>query len=253
MKYLITSYIFIIGLAIGSFLNVCIYRIPRGISLYTPRYSFCPICKKRINWYDNIPLISYLILRGKCRSCGAPISIRYPIVEVLTAVSFILLYIENGIDLYFFISAIIFSLLLCIIFIDTETMLIPDLLSIPIGIVSCIYLLTLLDTSIVNRLIIAAVIFAIFYSVSKIVKGSIGYGDIKLLTFLSLLLGTVDTFFMIFIASLLGSVFGVVWGKRREGLKTKVPFGPFIGIGALIMMIYGREMRSIYQLVLGNK
>ncbi len=247
MRCVFTSYVLLLGLVIGSFLNVCIYRIPRNISLYNPSYSFCPICKKRIRWYDNIPLLSYLILRGKCRNCGAPISIRYPIVESLTAILFVLLYLEYGINLYFFTAIIISSLLICIIFIDAETMLIPDLLSIPIGVISCIYLLTLSNVDILNRSITAAVIFAIFYSIARIVKGGMGYGDIKLLTFLSLLLGPLNTFFTIFIASLLGSVFGIVYGKRREGLKTKVPFGPFIGIGALIMIIYGREITAIYR------
>ncbi|RKZ22355.1 prepilin peptidase, partial [bacterium] len=124
------AFLFILGTAFGSFLNVLIFRLPKGISIVSPR-SFCPSCGKNIPWYDNIPILSYILLRGKCRNCGARISIRYPVVEGLTGVLFLTGYLLYGFSLQYIEFLVLVLFLIPISFIDLDTMLIPDVLSIP--------------------------------------------------------------------------------------------------------------------------
>jgi leader peptidase (prepilin peptidase)/N-methyltransferase len=244
--------IFALGLVFGSFLNVCIYRMPRGLSIITPR-SACPRCGHQVPFYDNIPVLSWLLLRGRCRSCSAPISPRYLIVELLTACMFLLCYSQFGLSLATLKCAIFGFLLLGLIFTDAETHLLPDkltltglalglifswfvpvndllsvllpgLVSIPVSPDVSARLFSLMDSA------LGAVIGASFlygagaiYLRARGVEG-MGFGDVKLIAMIGSFVGLRLTILTIFAASLAGSAFGLwtvsaVWVKRVERRK----------------------------------
>lgn len=217
--------IFIFGLIIGSFLNVCIYRIPEGISIISPD-SFCPHCRHQLSWLDNIPLFSYIFLRGRCRYCKEKISWQYPVVELVTGIIFLLFYIrfDFSLDFTFFVS--VSSLLLVALFIDLRYMLLPDIVIIPCIVLSVIY--GILYGFPYN--FISAGIFAImFYLLRILFRGGLGTGDIELIAIFSLMLGFYNTLLVIIISSLIGTIYGLYLIKKgRAGMKTKIPFGPFL-------------------------
>jgi len=230
----------ILGSAVGSFLNVCISRIPEGASLIFPS-SHCPKCKKKLLFFDLIPIISYFLLSGKCRYCGKKISVRYPVVEAITAFVFIMSYIKYrmSIDLLFFL--VIASLLIIISFIDLEHMVIPDFLMI-IGIfLGLIY--SLYSGNMIDALKGISVGFVFMYLLGLSAKylfkkEALGEGDIKLVVMLSSFLGVERTFISIFSGSIIGSVIaGMLMLAGRLKRQDYIPFGPFLSLGALIVML----------------
>lgn len=249
MDPLITAAIFALGLVFGSFLNVCIYRLPLGKSVVAPR-SACPRCGKPIAPYDNLPVLSWLILRGRCRQCKAPISPRYLAVEMLTGLLFLGCYVHFGLTLAMLKCMVLGFLLLGLIFTDAETKLLPDALTLPglaLGIVLSLLvpvndlaaqlmpglvslpvsgevswrLWSLLD-SLLGLAVGASFLYgaAAIYLRARGVEG-MGFGDVKLMAMIGAFLGTKLTVLTIFAASLAGSLFGVstvlaVWLKRRR-------------------------------------
>ena len=246
--------IFVIGAVIGSFLNVCIYRVPRNLSIISPA-SRCPSCNMPIKFYDNIPFLSYILLGGKCRVCKAGISFRYPLVELLNAVLFVFVVWRFGFAWHTVIYGILCSALVVITFIDLDFQIIPDAITLPgilIGIVAGSLIMP--DPFIRNSLLgfKASVIGllaggGLFYAIAVLSRGGMGGGDIKMMAMVGALMGWKSVLLTIFLGSLTGAVFGIfLMISKGKGRKTKIPFGPFLALGTVITLFYGQEIFSWY-------
>lgn len=228
---------FVVGTIVGSFLNVIIYRVPRGISVIKPS-SRCPSCGTPIKSYDNIPILSYLILKGKCRVCGAKISPIYPIVESLTGIVFLLLYIKfHESPLVALKFMVLSSLLIAISFIDFREKAIPDALTIPWIGVGLAFTLLLKDLPILQVLLATVISGFFFWSLrllfSKVIlkREALGEGDI----FLLMLIGSFGGFWGVYICLLVGSIVALLAHVAFPGkLQGEIPFGPFLSLGAFI-------------------
>lgn len=256
---LLYVFAFIFGSLIGSFLNVCIYRIPRQVSIVWPS-SRCPSCGQPIRAWDNIPILSYLMLGGRCRNCRAKIPYRYPVVEALNAVFYLILLWRFGPDWSFLVYALFCSALIVITFIDLDFQIIPDRITlpgIPLGILAGSLLLPdpfLRATALgwKSSVIGAVSGFLFFYLVAaageKIFrKEAMGGGDIKMMTMVGGFLGWKGVILTTFIGSLLGSVIGVVMmGLRGREHGSLIPFGPFLAAGAVASLIFGQEIVAWY-------
>jgi leader peptidase (prepilin peptidase)/N-methyltransferase len=234
----------LIGAAIGSFLNVCILRLPAGESLVLPA-SHCPKCNNPIKLYDNIPIISYLALRGKCRNCQVVISLQYPLVELLTAIMALLLFWKFGLSLKLLCAFIFTCSLIVITFIDLKHQIIPDVITLP-GIPVC-FLMAVFAMGIpwleaaLGLLIGGGILYAIALGYELIRKAEgMGGGDIKLLAMLGAFLGWKSLFFILFISSFLGAIVGItVMLVKGRDMKYAVPFGPFLSAGAIAYLFCG--------------
>jgi len=246
---------FILGACLGSFANVCIYRLPKTKQIISGR-SFCPKCKKKINWYDNLPIISFLFLSGKCRKCKKVIPLRYLIVELITGISFLLIYL-NFENLYTITFLSILSLILIMIFfIDLENFIIPDSLNfIIMGLALLKNFLPNFDTSLIheiNQSIIGGMVgylsiwlIIYLYKTFKKIDG-MGFGDAKLMAGIGLLFGWQSIPFIIFVASILGLIFVVPsLIKKQKTMRTEIPFGPFIIVACLIYFAQGDLLYSL--------
>lgn len=236
--------VIVLGLVIGSFLNVVIYRLPRGESLVYPP-SHCTHCNKKIKPYDNIPVISYIILGGKCRYCKNKISIRYPLIEILTSIVFLLLYINFKFDIiYCVFSFIFFSILIVLAFIDLEHMILPDELTLGGSLLFFIYSFFnpyLKFKEAILASIGGAVFFALLYffylKVRKI--EALGFGDVKMMLLVGLFLGIKKTIIMVLVSSLLGLIVGMFFViVKRKTMQFAMPFGTFLSLGAFISFLY---------------
>jgi len=241
----------VFGLLFGSFLNVVIHRLPRGQSMVRGR-SMCPHCKKTIHWYDNIPLVSWLILRGKCRECGWKIPFRYPLVELLTAVSACAAIWVQGPTLTAIWVFTFLAIMIAITFIDWEHQIIPDPLSIGGTILGWIGAVVCLDISlvqsIVGSLVGAGLILsiALLYKAARKVEG-MGGGDVKLMAMIGAFLGWQMVFAVLFLAAFAGSVYGVILLKRSNADgKTAVAFGSFLAPAAILMWFAGERLMALY-------
>ena len=245
---------FIFGTIIGSFLNVVIYREVNNKSVIDPLFSVCPSCGERIKFYDNIPIISYLILRGRCRNCDAPISIRYLIVEMLTGFASVLSILKAGISIdYIFIFAFL-SLMIALSFIDFDRKIIPDeinLIGFILGIVYAFFRkdFSLLD-SIIGALVGGGFLFAIayFYEKYKGIEG-LGMGDVKLMAFIGSYVGWFGALFTIFLGSVLGTVIaiaGALTSNVEDKGKYEIPFGPYLAIAGSIYLLIGDKIKAFY-------
>ena len=254
--YIIT---FILGSVIGSFLNVCIYRMPRNLSLVFPS-SRCPDCDIPIKPYDNIPILSYLFLGGKCRVCKSGISFRYPLVELLNAAFYVMVLWRFGLGwdtVFYFIFC---SAIIVITFIDVDFQIIPDRITlpgIPLGLLAGSFLLpdpfmryTLLGIK--SSFIGAAAGFGLYaliatagYRIFK--KEAMGGGDIKMMAMVGGVLGWKGVIMTTFLGSLTGSIIGIlsllIRGREKGSL---IPFGPFLALGSLITLFYGQEILTWY-------
>lgn len=242
---------FVFGAIFGSFANVVIYRLPREESIVLPA-SHCYSCKKPVKWYDNIPIFSWFILRGKCRSCGARFSFRYPMVELIMAVLFALAYHYAGISwttLEYLIF--IFGLVVCT-FIDIDHMILPDeftLSGIVIGLVGAALnpQRDFLD-AFFGVLMGGGFLWAMAYVYYLFTKQEgMGGGDIKLLAWIGALLGWKAIPFVIMSSAIIGSVIGLIAArKQKAGLKTVIPFGPYLALGAVIYLFGGESIALWY-------
>jgi leader peptidase (prepilin peptidase)/N-methyltransferase len=254
------------GLLIGSFLNVCIYRLPRDLSVVWPR-SFCPECSRPIAWYDNIPLLSVLILGGKCRYCQAPIFWRYPVVELLTAASFFSAVVQHGLSGAALRLAVLSALLIALAFTDMEDRILPDEITVggtAVGwLLALVYpmsggLVTVLlppDRSPAGESLAGAVLggaipaFALWAvgGIYQRVRGreGVGFGDVKMLLMLGAFLGLETTMLTVIAASVFGSLAGLamVAIKGREASLYELPFGSFLAAAALAIAHFGWNPR----------
>jgi leader peptidase (prepilin peptidase)/N-methyltransferase len=242
---------FVLGAIVGSFLNVCIYRIPRDASIVRPG-SRCPACAAPILFYDNIPLISYIVLRGRCRKCGQTIPIRYPLVELITAALFLVFYRVLGLSPELPVSLVFASLLIVISFIDLDHLIIPDILSLGgllLGVLLSFFRssFTYAD-SLGGVLVGAGLLFAIAKSYELIRKREgLGGGDIKLLGMIGAFCGIEGVVFSLVSGSLLGTLTGLpLILIKGEGMKYALPFGPFLSLGALFYAIAGSELIRLF-------
>lgn len=236
----------IFGLVIGSFLNVCIYRIPRGMSVVAPP-SHCTGCDKRLSVLDLVPVISYLILQGKCRQCGAKISPRYPLVELFCGAGFLLLYINFGLTVEFLAGLVLFSGLVVCSLIDLDHRIIPDGVNLTLGLIAIPLLLVQSTQVLLNGVFGALVGFGLLLLIAVASKGGMGGGDIKLAAVLGLYLGWPNIILALFIAFILGSVVGLIWvWVKQKTLKEALPFGPFLSIAALVVLLWGTEIINWY-------
>lgn len=239
---------FLFGLVVGSFLNVCIYRIPRSISIIKP-LSFCPTCGNPIKPWHNIPILSFLFLKGKCAYCKTKISLRYPVVEVINGILYLFSYITFGLNLSLFFIFFFVSSLIVISFIDIDFQIIPDVISIPLifsGIV-----LSLVNEEVLNlasdikdSLLGVLIGGGVLLLVSIVSKGGMGGGDIKLNAAVGAYLGWKSALLTLFLGSLIGAVVGLIVLKKTG--SRKIPFGPFLSIGAMISLFFGNYILNWY-------
>lgn len=243
--------ILIYGLIIGSFLNVCIYRIPREESIAFPS-SHCPNCNTNLKAYDNIPVFSYLSLGGKCRYCKKTISIQYPSIELLNAIMYLLLFYKFKMSTDFIFYALISSTLIAITLIDLKDMIIPDSLVIAILLLSILHKITnyiiyktsmnLLD-SILGLLIAGGVFLAIVI----ISDGGMGGGDVTLIGALGFTIGVKAILLTIFLSFILGGIISILLlAAKLKTRKDPIPFGPFIILGFMITIFSGTDLISWY-------
>lgn len=241
--YLISA---IIGGCIGSFLNVCIYRIPRRISIINPS-SHCISCKKPLKIYHNIPIISYIILKGRCAYCEEPIPMRYLIVEIIMLTISASLYHIEGFTLRYAIDFIFSSALVAVSFIDLEHRIIPDIISIPGMITGLALSFFVLDINPIESLLgiligaggllFVAVVYEYFAK-----REGMGGGDVKLVGMIGAFMGWRGAFASIFLGSLLGTIVGItLMIIRKKDLKLAIPFGPFLSIGAMIYLFFAKN------------
>ncbi len=255
----LSTVLFFFGLSIGSFLNVLIYRVPRKESLASPP-SHCPYCGKKILFYDNIPLISFILLKGKCRFCGEKISLRYPLVELFTALLFLFSFYLFGFSLKLVSALFFLSVLLALSLIDLETFLIPNRIIIPSIAVSVLLLafsflgfpfLPLLSSSPLSSFLGAILSGGIIYLIVTLSpfffgKEGMGFGDIKLAVFIGLYLGYYVVV-ALFFAFLLGGVVGVVLIYfQKKGRRDEIPFGPFLALGAFFSLFLAQPLAHWY-------
>jgi leader peptidase (prepilin peptidase)/N-methyltransferase len=238
---------FVFGACIGSFLNVVIWRLPRGESLVFPA-SRCPGCEEAIPPWANVPIVSYLLLRGRCRACHAPISPRYPIVEALTGALFAALLLTHGPSARLVVEWAIAAALIAVIFIDLDHYIIPNAITLPglaIGL-----MLSIVAPSLgvgfwdaIGGVVIAGGLFWLIAEVYPRLRGKqgLGFGDVKLIAMLASLLGLSAAIGIIFVGSVIGLAYGIPkLVIERQGFDTRIPFGPGLAIAGLIFLFEPR-------------
>lgn len=241
----------IFGLIIGSFLNVCIHRIPKNKSILTPPSS-CPHCGARIRFYDNIPLLSYLFLLGRCRTCHHRISWQYPLVEGLSGVLSLLLYIKYGWGVQYLLMLAFVAALLVISFIDLKYQIIPDVLSLP-GIlagwgVSVFCARVVWVDALIGSVAGGGALFLVAYVYERLTgREGMGGGDIKLLAMIGAWFGWRALPLIVLMSSVSGAVTGTVFLLLAgHGYRAKIPFGPFLSLGAVLYMFRGPALTRWY-------
>lgn len=242
-----------LGLTLGSFANVCIYRLPKNESVVSP-LSRCPSCNAQIAARDNIPVFSYLLLKGKCRQCTAPISILYPVIEIVTAFLILFGFIKFGVSWKFAVFCILGPALVIISIVDIKHKVIPDIITLPgivFGLVAGSYLVGLKDSSI--GLLVGGGTFLIISRIYYWIRGRVGMGggDIKLIAAVGALLGWQQVILIIFLSAFVGSLFGLVGlVGRRLRTSSEIPFGPFLAGGTLAAYFLGEHIIHLYIMVI---
>jgi leader peptidase (prepilin peptidase) / N-methyltransferase len=244
----------VLGLMIGSFLNVVIWRLPRGESIVRPP-SHCPHCDTEIKPYDNIPVISWLVLRGRCRSCGASISPRYPLVELTCGVLWVAMALRFGADWALPAYLVLVSALLALSMIDFDTFLLPNKIVYPLAaaLVALFGAAALLDDAggdYVRALLGGLAAYAFFLTVHLIAPRGMGFGDVKLSFSLGVALGWISwgsVFVGLFLGFLLGAVIGVILiATKVRSRRDHVPFGPFLAAGTVLAILFGAPLLDLY-------
>jgi leader peptidase (prepilin peptidase)/N-methyltransferase len=242
---------FIFGAVVGSFLNVCIHRIPLGISVVSPP-SRCPECKRHVPFYLNVPIISYFIIGGKCAFCRAPLSIKYPVVEALTGFFLAALFAKFGPGVELFLYFVFVSGLIVITFIDLDLQIIPDVISLPGIVIGFVASFFLPWPGVVNSAIGiiggGGVLLLIAQAYLKLTgTDGMGGGDVKLLAMIGAFLGWKGALLTLFAGSLIGALAGgVVILTSGKSSKHPIPFGPFLAAGALIYLFFGDALIRWY-------
>lgn len=262
MAWLFPAFAFALGAIVGSFLNVVIHRYPREESLVFPA-SHCPNCNAPVKPYDNIPIVSYIVLGGRCRSCRQPFSIRYPLVELANALFYLAIFQRTDISPLFLLIAASVSMIIVLIYIDAEIQILPDVIDIP-GIVIGLAIGTLMQfghiyapdlmlsqtlvDSIAGAVIGASLLFgiALAYRLVRKMEG-MGLGDVKMIAMLGAILGWEPLFPLLVLASVIGAIIGgAVAMNSEKGMQAALPFGVFLGIASLVMLFFGPTLWSWY-------
>jgi leader peptidase (prepilin peptidase)/N-methyltransferase len=264
-----------VGLCVGSFLNVCIHRLPRSLSVVSPR-SACPSCKAMIAWHDNVPVLGYLLLGGRCRACRAPIAIRYPLVEAATGALFVAAIATRGPTLEAAVAAAFSAAIVALVMIDAEHQLLPDAITLP-GIAAGLALAPLRAmadpgagdsplAALARSAGAAALGYAIPWTLNRAYRGwqgargvpgperqdGIGQGDFKLLAMIGAFLGARLLLFSVFAGAITGAAWGVtLMATRGYGWKSRLPFGVFLGAAALVALFAGAPLVGAYLALLG--
>ena len=239
-----------LGALIGSFLNVCIYRLPLGKSVVWPS-SACPSCARELSWYENVPIVSYLALRGRCRTCAASIGIRYPIVEALTAAMFALAWWQYGPGLLL-VSRLVFGCALIVLFaIDLEHQLLPNVITLPgivVGLLFSFFTEPGWRSSLIGILLGGGILYAIaeiYYRVRH--EEGLGMGDVKMLAMVGAFLGWPSTLLTLMLASFSGTLIGLgLIVTNRGSMKYALPFGTFLALGAAAAATIGPALLEWY-------
>ena len=238
---------FLFGLAIGSFLNCAVCRIEKDESFLKGR-SYCPHCKHTLSYKDLVPLLSFLVLLGKCRYCKKKISFQYPLVEIFTGLLFlsILFFSSNVINAFFFFA--IFSFLIIIFIYDLKHFLIPDIALYPALILALIYQLVQVESAFLSVILSAVLSCSFFLSIFLVSRGKwMGFGDVKLAFFMGLFLGYPNILVALFMAFSIGAIISlVIVFLKKKSLKSEVPFGPFLIIGTYIGLFFGETIYFWY-------
>ena len=254
-KIIIFIFVFMFGSIVGSFLNVCIYRLPKGRSIIVPG-SHCPNCNAKIRWYDNIPILSYIFLSGKARCCKARISLRYFIVEALTAAAFLVFFISYGMTAKFLAYCILVSGLIVATFVDFEIQEIPDEVSLG-GLVAGLALSVAFPSILnevtrlngfINSSLGALAGGSMIYAMGMLgefafKKEAMGGGDVKLLAMIGSFLGWKLTILTFFIAPAFGAVVGIIL-KIKEGKET-IPYGPYLSLATVVSIFFGEKILKL--------
>jgi leader peptidase (prepilin peptidase)/N-methyltransferase len=262
----------VFGLIVGSFLNVCIVRLPRDRSIVSPP-SHCPRCRASIKFYDNIPVISFLLLRGKCRNCGLPISWRYPLVELMNGLFYLWIVHAFGINGEAFLLMLLCSSLIVITFIDFDHQIIPDVITLPgmlVGLTLAPFVMYALGeplpfhlnsliphagpyltgflNSLIGLLLGGGPLFAIGWLWEKLRHvEAMGGGDVKLMGMVGSFLGWKGALLTIMLGALVGSIVGLLLILlKRQSMQKVIPFGPFLALGAVATAFYGSDILSWY-------
>ena len=248
----VTIVIFIIGAIVGSFLNVCIYRLQRSQSIVTPG-SHCPNCKHPIPWHDNIPVVSYLFLTGKCRFCKKTISPRYLLVEILTGALFLALFFAFGATPKFFTNLVFAAALVVVTFIDFDTQTIPDHITFPgiaVGLIAALAFPSVMGeasrmAAFLDSIAGAALGAGMIYCVAALgkmafKKDAMGEGDIFLMAMIGAFLGWKLVIVAFFIAPIFGAVAGII--MRMKTGEELMPYGPYLSLGAVVALFFGNRI-----------
>jgi leader peptidase (prepilin peptidase) / N-methyltransferase len=256
MSLLLPIYALAIGAIVGSFLNVVIHRYPREESIVFPP-SRCPQCSTAIKPYDNIPIVSYAILRGRCRACHAPISMRYPLIELANALFYLAIFLRTGISIAFIPIAAIVSMFIVLIYIDAEIQILPDVIDLPgiaIGIAIGAFGLDQLTNglvlahSLLDSILGAAIgggvllTIALAYKLLRHIEG-MGLGDVKMLAMIGAVMGAQALLPVLLIASVSGALCAIPLAVRHDkGMQLAIPFGVFLGFGAITVLFFGSTL-----------
>ncbi len=256
------------GLLIGSFLNVCIYRLPLDLSVAKPSRSFCPHCEKTIAWYDNIPIVSYISLAGKCRHCGQRIPLRYPVVELATGLAFAVCVAFLGLTPLAFKFAIFSAIQITLIATDLEEMILPDEFTLG-GLGIAIIIAIFVEPGYARAAEIPAnppmwvwvagaagaaavaggVIWLVAFLYEKIRhREGLGLGDVKMIAMIAAFVGLRGALLTWVLASIFGAIIGSIlaWSQRRKAATFEVPFGTFLGFAALIIAAFGPQLERLW-------
>jgi leader peptidase (prepilin peptidase)/N-methyltransferase len=270
-------FVFLFGAIVGSFLNVVIHRVPRELSIVFPS-SACPKCANAIKPYDNFPILSWLILRGKCRNCAEPISPRYPAVELLTALLFLLVYWQIGFTPFLPLALYFTASMISLVFIDAEHMILPDLINFPLLLIAVAarivfpiafggtyftdlnyaplsglegyptWLLSLAGAGL-GALVGGGFLWLIGVIWEKL-RGveAMGFGDVKMMLAVGAFLGWRLTFLTMFVGAFSGALIGIglIARDRNKDMQTQIPFGIFLGIGAFVSLLFGDQIINWY-------
>ncbi|MFZ3063426.1 MAG: prepilin peptidase [Actinomycetota bacterium] len=263
MSIWMVIFLFVLGLSVGSFLNVVIYRLPRKESLITPPSS-CPNCHIPIKWYDNIPVVSFIILRGRCRNCGQRISLRYPIVELFTGILFVFVFLKVvGVpsstfdgppppsigyqEIIRLIAYLFFvSILVAIAYIDAEHQVIPNRIVYPSFVIGSALIIIADPGNFLFYLAGFAVGGGLLFLISLFKEGGMGGGDVKLAALMGIFLG-LQVLLALFIGFLVGAIVGITLALfKKRSIKEPIAFGPFLALGGLITLFYGTPIINLY-------
>lgn len=251
VESVVLIFVFLAGLSVGSFLNVVIHRLPLGESIVAPR-SRCPACRKAIAWYQNVPLLSYALLRGKCAGCGVGISPRYPLVELLTGVLFVCAAARYP---YFYAWPFYFYFLGALVactFIDLDHWILPDKITLPGIVIGLASAFVVPDHSIVQAglgvLFGGGVLYLVAWAYLALTgRDGLGGGDIKFLAMVGAFLGAQGAFITLVLSSLVGSLVGIfLMVARKQKGQSALPFGPFLSGGALLAFFFGEPLWRWY-------